>query len=239
MNCTKISIFNNTNLPEIRHFDIQHTPYPPVAHQNEPFNFSKLPRPTSPEVLNAHARHYRTALLPLLVLSPLLLARGETMAASCQQWKEHPRKKNNLPHQVSRRLPDRHSRTMTAFPGSIAFDEYGRPFLILRDQDKQKRLTGNDAIKVYNLYVLALFRFWLHWGFCSVTTVCIWWGGFFFGIEGGFLGVGLGCGEGLRRGVGSWSACYTWWFREKMAAADMLERLRLRYDLFLFLLGFL
>ncbi|OXU27840.1 hypothetical protein TSAR_001387 [Trichomalopsis sarcophagae] len=36
---------------------------------------------------------------------------------------------------------------MTAFPGSIAFDEFGRPFIILRDQDKQKRLTGNDAIK--------------------------------------------------------------------------------------------
>lgn len=36
---------------------------------------------------------------------------------------------------------------MTAFPGSIAFDEYGRPFIILRDQDQQKRLTGNDAIK--------------------------------------------------------------------------------------------
>lgn len=36
---------------------------------------------------------------------------------------------------------------MSAFPGSIAFDEYGRPFIILRDQDQQKRLTGNDAIK--------------------------------------------------------------------------------------------
>lgn len=37
---------------------------------------------------------------------------------------------------------------MAAFPGQIAFDEYGRPFIILKDQDKQKRLTGNDAIKV-------------------------------------------------------------------------------------------
>lgn len=37
---------------------------------------------------------------------------------------------------------------MVSFPGSIAFDEYGRPFIILRDQDSQKRLTGNDAIKV-------------------------------------------------------------------------------------------
>ncbi|KAK0172447.1 hypothetical protein PV328_005763 [Microctonus aethiopoides] len=36
---------------------------------------------------------------------------------------------------------------MTAIPGSIAFDEYGRPFIILKDQEKQKRLTGTDAIK--------------------------------------------------------------------------------------------
>lgn len=41
---------------------------------------------------------------------------------------------------------------MSAFPGSIAFDEYGRPFIILRDQDQQKRLTGNDAIKVSKLF---------------------------------------------------------------------------------------
>lgn len=37
---------------------------------------------------------------------------------------------------------------MASFPGSISFDEYGRPFIILRDQERQKRLTGNDAIKV-------------------------------------------------------------------------------------------
>lgn len=37
---------------------------------------------------------------------------------------------------------------MAALPGSIAFDEYGRPFIIIRDQDKQKRLTGIDALKV-------------------------------------------------------------------------------------------
>ncbi|XP_055312334.1 T-complex protein 1 subunit epsilon [Sitodiplosis mosellana] len=36
---------------------------------------------------------------------------------------------------------------MVSFPGSIAFDEFGKPFIILRDQDQQKRLTGNDAIK--------------------------------------------------------------------------------------------
>lgn len=37
---------------------------------------------------------------------------------------------------------------MTAIPGSIAFDEYGRPFIIIRDQQNQKRLTGIDALKV-------------------------------------------------------------------------------------------
>lgn len=36
---------------------------------------------------------------------------------------------------------------MAMFPGTVAFDEYGRPFIILRDQDKQKRLTGTDALK--------------------------------------------------------------------------------------------
>ncbi|CAG9827387.1 unnamed protein product [Diabrotica balteata] len=40
---------------------------------------------------------------------------------------------------------------MSAIPGSIAFDEYGRPFIILRDQDKQKRLTGIDALKSHIL----------------------------------------------------------------------------------------
>ena len=32
--------------------------------------------------------------------------------------------------------------------GSLAFDEFGRPFLILRDQENQRRLSGKDAIKV-------------------------------------------------------------------------------------------
>jgi hypothetical protein len=37
--------------------------------------------------------------------------------------------------------------TMTSI-GSLAFDEFGRPFLILRDQGSQMRLSGKDAIKV-------------------------------------------------------------------------------------------
>merc|ERR1711915_529714 len=31
--------------------------------------------------------------------------------------------------------------------GSLAFDEFGRPFMILKDEAQQNRLTGNDAIK--------------------------------------------------------------------------------------------
>ena len=32
--------------------------------------------------------------------------------------------------------------------GTVAFDEYGRPFIILRDQETKTRLSGLDAIKV-------------------------------------------------------------------------------------------
>ena len=34
----------------------------------------------------------------------------------------------------------------------LIFDDYGKPILILRDQDQQSRLTGNDAIKVSLLH---------------------------------------------------------------------------------------
>jgi len=40
--------------------------------------------------------------------------------------------------------------------GTLAFDEYGRPFLILRDQDKQKRLTGIEAHKSHILAAKAV-----------------------------------------------------------------------------------
>jgi len=33
--------------------------------------------------------------------------------------------------------------------GSLAFDEYGRPFMILKDEMQQNRLTGSDAIKAH------------------------------------------------------------------------------------------
>lgn len=31
---------------------------------------------------------------------------------------------------------------------SLTFDEYGRPFLIVKEQEKKQRLTGIDAQKV-------------------------------------------------------------------------------------------
>lgn len=36
---------------------------------------------------------------------------------------------------------------MAAFPGSLAFDEYGRPFIIIKDQENQRRLSGIEAVK--------------------------------------------------------------------------------------------
>ncbi|XP_040563667.1 T-complex protein 1 subunit epsilon [Lepeophtheirus salmonis] len=36
---------------------------------------------------------------------------------------------------------------MTQAMGNLAFDEYGRPFLILKDQENQRRLSGKEAIK--------------------------------------------------------------------------------------------
>ncbi|XP_005099550.1 T-complex protein 1 subunit epsilon [Aplysia californica] len=40
---------------------------------------------------------------------------------------------------------------MNALPGQIAFDEYGRPFVILRDQERKSRLTGINAHKSHIL----------------------------------------------------------------------------------------
>ena len=31
---------------------------------------------------------------------------------------------------------------------SLAFDEFGRPYIIIREQDQKKRLKGVDAFKV-------------------------------------------------------------------------------------------
>lgn len=47
--------------------------------------------------------------------------------------------------------------------GSIAFDEYGRPFIIIRDQETKGRLTGIEAHKVGLL--------WKIWTYEQVLTV--------------------------------------------------------------------
>ncbi|MPC17227.1 T-complex protein 1 subunit epsilon [Portunus trituberculatus] len=41
---------------------------------------------------------------------------------------------------------------MTAM-GQLVFDEYGKPIIILKDQDQQKRLTGIDALKVRGVFL--------------------------------------------------------------------------------------
>lgn len=40
--------------------------------------------------------------------------------------------------------------------GTLTFDEYGRPFIILKDQEKRKRLTGIDALKSHILAAKAV-----------------------------------------------------------------------------------
>lgn len=40
--------------------------------------------------------------------------------------------------------------------GTLTFDEFGRPFIILKDQEKQKRLTGVDALKSHILAAKAV-----------------------------------------------------------------------------------
>jgi hypothetical protein len=41
--------------------------------------------------------------------------------------------------------------------GTLAFDEYGRPFIIIRDQDTKARLNGIDAHKVCSIIKLEYF----------------------------------------------------------------------------------
>ena len=40
--------------------------------------------------------------------------------------------------------------------GSLAFDEFGRPFMILKDEMEQTRLTGSEAIKSHILAAKAV-----------------------------------------------------------------------------------
>jgi hypothetical protein len=47
---------------------------------------------------------------------------------------------------------------------SMVFDEYGRPFIILRDQERKERIKGVEAIKV---------REWIHAARCLCICVCL------------------------------------------------------------------
>lgn len=79
---------------------------------------------------------------------------GLTGAKECSEiYFGKPSRKSKL---IGKRVRDpsfHTSEKMTAMPlqarpQGITFDEYGRPFIILKEQDKQRRLTGLDAQKV-------------------------------------------------------------------------------------------
>ena len=53
----------------------------------------------------------------------------------------------------------------------LAFDEYGRPFIVLRDQDKQERLTGIEALKV---------NFFFSDSLVEITSALFLWSGLLF-----------------------------------------------------------
>jgi len=59
------------------------------------------------------------------------------------------RKRNNREEIYAHlRIRNYHLTSKMASGGSLAFDEYGRPFIIIKDQDQKKRLTGVEAHKV-------------------------------------------------------------------------------------------
>jgi len=42
---------------------------------------------------------------------------------------------------------------MATAAGQLLFDESGQPFILIREQERQKRLTGVEALKVFlNFY---------------------------------------------------------------------------------------
>ncbi len=43
------------------------------------------------------------------------------------------------------------------------FDEFGQPFIIIKDQEKKKRLTGIDALKVFVILIsLLILECWMN-----------------------------------------------------------------------------
>ena len=55
-----------------------------------------------------------------------------------------------------------------ATAGQLVFDESGQPFIVIREQEKQKRLTGTEALKV--LMFIVFTNYWPH-GFLSKTKI--------------------------------------------------------------------
>lgn len=39
---------------------------------------------------------------------------------------------------------------------SLTFDEFGNPFIIIREQEKKQRIKGLDAIRVFLLFVVVV-----------------------------------------------------------------------------------
>lgn len=56
-----------------------------------------------------------------------------------------------------------------AAQAQLVFDEFGQPFIVMRDQENQKRLTGIEALKVFLIFFLLILYFYCldpHYG-CS------------------------------------------------------------------------
>jgi len=44
---------------------------------------------------------------------------------------------------------NKNKRKMATAAGQLLFDESGQPFILIREQERQKRLTGVEALKVF------------------------------------------------------------------------------------------
>ncbi len=53
---------------------------------------------------------------------------------------------------------------------ALAFDEFGRPFIILRDQGEQERITGLAALKVHCPVMCGAFLLF----FPCLLALCAW-----------------------------------------------------------------
>lgn len=63
----------------------------------------------------------------------------------CKNWK---RILSNFEDFAKSELKKMASGMQKPSAGALMFDEFGQPFIIIRDQERKKRLTGIDALKV-------------------------------------------------------------------------------------------